>query len=428
MIYFLVFAVETLLFLELLKRVKLVGATHMILIYIIISQFVFVNASFLDYYEDASGMSSYLYNTTQGIILYFGIYVVVYCSSLGLRIQNNKNIQKEILIFISKSKSLQKYLFFGISFLMAVDVMAMDWSYLWFNTTYIYINSPQVLVYLNPLTQTIHAAANFIFIIAVMAFFVNLFQSDWKWAAIWFAPAFWAFWFSLASSSRIIAVLLFSGLVIAYITLNKMKIFACSVLLILSIIGMSAALSGRGGGEFGLSSAFDILYGAFSHNFNISTLLVNFCQGIFVTNDSLLLKPYFTDRYVLGSFSPFPAFIDGFDQIRASDEVRLQRYVPMSAIAEVIHFGPLYVVLFFAFFVICLRQCVNISKQNGLTYAIFTPIIFWIFVSANAYPARNVLRQIFIAIIIMACISGWRKYKMMRGRGIVRHTRRGPLA
>ncbi|MBB3771011.1 hypothetical protein FHS55_001606 [Angulomicrobium tetraedrale] len=411
MLFYLILFVELIMLAELMVRIRLLTSAHLILMYIILSQIVFWSADWLGYEELVDGLpSSFLYFTTEGVLFYFAFFILFYLSTVGIKIKNITKIVDDIRNSINSARSIQYYIFiFCVSFII-IDFIAIDKDVLWKNYRYLFIGGGESLIYSNPITRIAHSTTPILAIVSVFGFFSNLFGRNFRWAMLWFVPALWMVAYATASASRLSAMLMFVPIVLGIVMLRRGRLLVGIVFGLAAVMELGAALWGRGNLEFGISAIPTMLGGALSEGLDLSDYSLNLFQGIFVTSDSLMIGGNFSDRYSLLSMSPFPSFIDGFNNILESDQIRLHLFVPMSALAEVILFGWPYAVVFFGIFAYTVRLSIRLSRKNGVLYILFTPYVFLLFVIANAYPTRNVFRQLVYVLILSVIASlfvGW---------------------
>ncbi len=138
-------------------------------------------------------------------------------------------------------------------------------------------------------------------------------------------------------------------------------------------------------------------------------ILLRICFRVQYRPDGLVVGGGFSEQYKLLSFSPLPSFFDGFDRIPEASEIRLGPVCPMSAVAELANFGPVYwlaysvgyismVAFINSRFVVMRTSPVMVMAANGL-FTIFAIVGF-------TYPLRNVSRM-FVYISFFCCCSLW---------------------
>lgn len=76
-------------------------------------------------------------------------------------------------------------------------------------------------------------------------------------------------------------------------------------------------------------------------------IMVNAFQGAIILDLSLTIPTSYELEYKLLSFSPAPNFIDGFQNVRASNEIRITPFNPMNSFGESLNFGLPFLMAFF---------------------------------------------------------------------------------
>lgn len=406
--------VEMLMLVELSRRIRVVSTAHLVLLYILASQFCFFFADAFDYTGgNVVGIYAHVYDNELGIALYFALFGLFYAATFGLRLSDADEVYSNAISAIRAVAAYQFVLFVPLMLAIAIDAMALDMSMVLSNGQYLLLGTADALVHQNALTEFLRDLFPVVSLVVVFMFFSNLFAGRLGWAVLWLPSALWSLVFFAASASRLLAVLFFVAAILAFILLRSSRIVIVPALLGLVMFSLMMVLAGRGGGEFGLLAIPTMASSVFmGGDWSGADYVFNLFQGIFVTMDGLAVPADFTDQYRLLSLSPLPSFLDGFDAVLATDEIRLHDYVPMSAIAEVIHFGPAYMLVFFGVLAMVVRQTMLVSLSNGVMYLLFTPFVFSLFVSANAYPARNVFRQLVLVLIALVVV---RLFTIRRG-------------
>ena len=158
-------------------------------------------------------------------------------------------------------------------------------------------------------------------------------------------------------------------------------------------------------------------------------LFKNLFQGAVATSDGLLVAGNFSDRYRWLSLSPLPSFVDGFDQIRASDQISLHSFCPMSGVTEVIRFGPLFWAIMIAEYtamVVTINSRFVISRA-GLLPVLCVNLLFTVFtISGFTYPLRNVLRPMVYACIALVLFAFFSKRPLNFEQPLQPSSRLGP--
>ena len=165
-------------------------------------------------------------------------------------------------------------------------------------------------------------------------------------------------------------------------------------------------LSGRGSGFHGFASipfAWDAMVNNPNPNANSNTL-ANIFEGIFVASEVFVGEKFYDEWYKILSISPFPSFIDGFNEIRVGNEVRVHTFVPMGGIAEIIRFGWVYMIIYFGIQVLSIRFVFMILRLYPGAMAILLNMILMLSCYLQfTYSVRTVFR-FYVLVIILGTI------------------------
>jgi hypothetical protein len=176
------------------------------------------------------------------------------------------------------------------------------------------------------------------------------------------------------------------------------------ILILVAAVAFMGALVGRGTDRHGLSALPETIIAPFARPdpFNdISQALMDSCQGIIVTAESLQLTADFDPLYKILAFSPLPSYIDAYGSIREESEHRLHDYVPMSGVGEVYHFGWPYMTLLFIGYIVLIRAHTKIAGKNPAIFILCNLLITVSLYILLAYPLRNALRFYWIALVLV---------------------------
>ena len=220
------------------------------------------------------------------------------------------------------------------------------------------------------------------------------------------AAALTLFYFTLLVSQHSRAAVFFPVMLAINFALLRVKgrTIVIPVLLVVAAISVMGALIGRGTGRHGFSSLLETVTSPFVDYDPIvamSHALMDICQGIIVTIESLQLTPDFSWRYRILPFSPFPSFIDGYSAIREASEYRLHDYVPMSGAGEVYHFGWFFVGLLLFGYIALIRAHTRTAAKNPAIFILCNLLITMSLYILFAYPLRNALRFYWIAVVLV---------------------------
>jgi len=238
-------------------------------------------------------------------------------------------------------------------------------------------------------------------------------------------PATWFLLFEVAGHSRYAAVFLAAFSVSLFVLgTNRTHRFVAFVGLVFAVLAYSAALQGRNLGEHGFLTLGSFFQQAmFSDPAFILRMLTNLFEGVFSVAESFYyVNIELPEPYKLLSFSPLPSFLDGFATNWQNSAVRLDTYVPMGALGELLLFGTGYLVFYFATVALALFLTVMALRRGmfltgNLMALVFTIATFMQF----SYSVRTSYRffLICIATFLLAAIVDHRRRAILR-----RHTRR----
>lgn len=238
-------------------------------------------------------------------------------------------------------------------------------------------------------------------------------------------PATWFLLFEVAGHSRYAAVFLAAFSVSLFVLgTNRTHRFVAFVGLVFAVLAYSAALQGRNLGEHGFLTLGSFFQQAmFSDPAFILRMLTNLFEGVFSVAESFYyVNIELPEPYKLLSFSPLPSFLDGFATNWQNSAVRLDTYVPMGALGELLLFGTGYLVFYFATVALALFLTVMALRRGmfltgNLMALVFTIATFMQF----SYSVRTSYRffLICIATFLLAAIVDHRRRAILR-----RQTRR----
>lgn len=233
-------------------------------------------------------------------------------------------------------------------------------------------------------------------------------------------PATWFLLFEISGHSRYAAVFLAAFSVSLFVLGTSRTLrFVALIGLVVSVLAYSAALQGRNLGEHGFLTLDSFFQQAvFSDPAFILRMLTNLFEGVFSVAESFYyLNIDLPEPYKLLSFSPLPSFVDGFASNWQSSAVRLDTYVPMGALGELLLFGTGYLTFYFVTVAIALFLTVMALRRGmflagNLMALLFTIATFLQF----SYSVRTSYRffLICIAIFLLAAIISRRRRAMLR--------------
>lgn len=303
-------------------------------------------------------------------------------------------------------------LFIFIHFILFLIVA--DWETLWSYKVYLssIVDQRMFQFFGSTLSETIIRSALAVAILSSVCFCLssNMGSPILKVVSAFYSLFYYLFFFSEHSRAAVL-VPAFIGMNYFVMRPNVRK-YLVPVFTIIFFFTLASAGEGRGHSEHGFASIPSNFSRYFSENIGDESLsvVVNLCEGIFSTAESLQIKAPFNSQYKILTFSPLPSFIDGFSDIRKSSEHRLHAYVPMSGIGEAINFGwPAFVLLILIYFLL-IRSHSAIAKTYPTLFLLCNFLILFSLYHLLAYPLRNGLRFAWIAwfIILIGRLRGRR--------------------
>nr|WP_314259172.1 hypothetical protein [uncultured Devosia sp.] len=399
-------AIEVLLLIKARRRIHVLSVFDLIALYIMACQLAYYLAPFMPIVDiNAAGqLRSHLHFNDEGLLLYFWIFVCCHAATLGLTIapaQDAIGVGRQAIA--RQERWLGPVLLTCVG-LALVNMASIDGEALWYNNRYLMLSSTTGLAIDNGVTALVQALSLFIGVIAGFGLVVAMCNGR-RGLALGFAiVVLWYLLMGLANAGRAAAVYCFVIAAVAGVMAQRHRAAVVVGAVGLALLALLMALSGRASGEFGIA----VLPGTFTATIAAAPELLlavfgNLTQGIFVTNDGFLLNPQHPELYKLLSFSPLPSALDGFDEIRRIQGVRLHDWVPMSAITEVIAFGPLHAAAAMLSLMLGMRLSLLAAGRGHVLVSVLAGTwIFLIFVQASAYPLRNVFRQ---ELMILALLS-----------------------
>ena len=216
----------------------------------------------------------------------------------------------------------------------------------------------------------------------------------------------WHWLFEFAGHSRYAAMMPIAMGGVYAIMADKKNPFIIIPFFLVGGVTLFMMLSGRGSGFHGFESipyAWDAMVNNPNPNANSNTL-ANIFEGIFVVSEVFVGEKYYDEWYKILSISPFPSFIDGFNEIRVGNEVRVHTFVPMGGIAEIIRFGPLYMAIYFGIQVLAIRYVFMILRLYPGAMAILLNMILLLSCYLQfTYSVRTVFR-FYVLVLILGTI------------------------
>lgn len=401
--------IELILLIEAHVRVGAICAAKLLMLYILMSQFVFwfgLKLGF-DQRPGPEALFSFIYIPDTVVQVYFITFLIAYASTIGIHAARERDLPIAFSSILRRHRTFILAALLLLYLLALLHLGAMNKTVLISNNRYLALLSSDDLAMNNTITRTISNLFPILSICGVMIASVAFLCGDYKLGYGSLPLCVWYFFLSVANGSRHAAVLLAVPAILAAVLAQRRRAILVGVFGILSFFAIFLALKTRYNRQFGLSALPGIFLGIADMRIDdLQVVVANIFQGIFITGDGLSITGEHALTYKLLSFSPLPAFLDHFDQIRELQEIRLHFFVPMSAVTEVVRFGVVYWVVAGISLGLALRlNLLALRAGHRIASTISTAWIALIFIQANAYPLRNVYRQLLLAILFLLMLG-----------------------
>jgi hypothetical protein len=328
--------------------------------------------------------------------------------SLILCVPNSKVSIREQVKSIRVSETFLYLTVVGMLVFEAIYASIIRWDIVWYNSTYLQMTSEDVLRSPNALYRTLQQMFALAGLAAVgMAVFV-LSVRKWALGAILVPIAMWHVVYSVAAHSRVATLYIGIAAILTFL-LTRNRILPI-ILGISALFVTSSVLWGRITNFHGLSS-LSMFWVNIKNYFDVIgfELIGNLFEGMFVTSEYFSRTFLYAGVYKNLSLSPLLSFIDGFDSIRELYEIKLQYWVPNSAVSEILSFGTGYAIIFFGTQLVAGRLSARLmSTRPGLVALLVNSYIFFSSIQQFTYSTRTVYRS-FVYTIIACIILGWLK-------------------
>lgn len=406
MILVLCLALEFMMLINLVVRVRNLCAPLLVIAYCAMSQILYYNADLFGYPQISGpeSLGSYYYLRNEGVAVYFLISLLSFMSSWGIKAQH-LDIRARIGEIIVHSKIITGRLSVAVICANLIVWALIDYPDFWYHTAYstsgliLHDGVFGILEKMRPIFAFLSIAL-FHFSITnrqmVRSFILSIFS------ALYIALA-------LSGSSRVAVVLIVSSGFFSFIAYRRSGLLLLILHLIVAYASLVAVIYGRGGQEFGLYAIPGFFIdGLTSRNGSNLLALYNLFQGINVTMDGFALAPNYDPKYALFSLSPLPSSIDGFDVLLQRYEVRLGLFVPVGGITEAYYFGwPIFLTVV-AVIMAASRVTVRAAAKGRVIWSALSTLIFFaMFVMLGAYPLRNSFRQFLMIVMIDVALRIW---------------------
>jgi len=335
------------------------------------------------------------------LLVYTVIIITALLSSYGLKKDSN---QSKPIITIN---ALPMIILFSVFFfvLISIHFFFLDKQLLLSGNKYLGLNNPSALLLPENISRILHFLIKPIGLISfvLFAFFFAIRQRFL--AGIFLILSSYPLLIVFVQNSRWLPMILVIGLIIFHLYSSRGRIFYKLFLLSLTVLFYLKAMIGRNTRFQGLVDTFEIikkieLEMIFIY---ISGVFLNAFQGAINLANTFNLEPMYPLSYKLTSFSPFPSFIDNYDQIAQTAKIPLARFVPVNAFGEALSFGLGYFIVFLFSIFIWLRFTSKFVLSRNNIFSVFViGFSFWITMQQSQYSFRTSFRQ--MIIISVLCI------------------------
>lgn len=296
--------------------------------------------------------------------------------------------KKKKIIFLVK---------FGLVVVLSLNVMhffSMDWHVLWLNYDYQAIKTPDDVGIDDWFFRIYHFALRVLGIIFAVA--VSYFYVKKERVALLLAGFSFLYFLliELVSNSRLAPIYMVVAFLGYFYFKGRVKLWKVVLAFLATYFLYIRVLYGRNYDSQGLSvllEAFDDI--DFFQIYMAYGLIANLAEGFVNFANSVLLHASFAPSYKLLSFSPFPSFVDGFNQLLDVEEVRVNAFVPMGSFGEAYHFGFVFFLLYLAIIFWSLVMSHRVYAAGSRFFGLLIAVVFaWNFMYSFGYPLRNVVR------------------------------------
>lgn len=278
-----------------------------------------------------------------------------------------------------------------------------DKSLLWSNDTYLLIANPTNLGLMSVASKMLHFILPFIGLFSFAGFSYWKIRRKIVLANASLILALYPFIWALAQNSRWAPLFLVVAFIIFFF--NKRQILTFSNLLFFSflLLVFLKVLIGRNTSYQGIAGIIPTLAMISFDELNkiIFGMLSNLFQGAQNFANAAQVEPIYSQSYMLLALSPFISAIDGYENIRQSNQVMINLFAPINAFAEVWHFGFVYISVFSVGIIFWLRQTTKLwlRDKDLLSFILLLQSYFVIF-ALSQYSTRTTWRIILIVSIV----------------------------
>lgn len=399
---------------EMRRRLQGFNAPEVASWYLWISQIVYLNGDFFLAGSATGNWETFSYiHHPERLIFYYTCVVVMFSLStfkVGRLNTSISELRQSMQVIMEKVVAFQPLMAGIITVLIVTQMAVLNWDIVLGNSTYLLLASFEATKVGKGAGTLIQSCVSYSSLISAMFLAISVNRRFSPTAMIWFVAFLWQVCFQIAGCSRSGAMFTAIFIIFDGLFAKRTRVVRTVALVVAAVWFYSAALAGRGFGEFGLTALPGILASPlYLEGQEWVNMVSSICQGAFITGDGLDYTANFNPIYKMLSFSPFPSAIDHFSSYLDLYQIRLSAFVPMGAQTEVIFFGPLYTALFWGtIFALC-RSLVKNKAYLGIFYHFSSAFFMAIFMSSGAYPTRNVYRTFFLLLVIGLVMANRRR-------------------
>jgi hypothetical protein len=276
--------------------------------------------------------------------------------------------------------------------------LRVNWSIAWSTSQYLALNNSVYIMSGLPGGQTALVLLPVAGILAASAAALNLAHNDRGWTIAFAILVLFPFLYEVGAHSRVGAVFPFVFIVTLRLLSSKPRWLLTAVSSSAVVIFILSALAGRATGSHGLSSIPNIpaLLATSDASF-LNTFLPNVFEGALSLAESKMVFASYPAIFKILSLMPTPSFLDGFDEIQRSYQVRLSIYAPLSGFVEAQNFGFVYFSVFCLLIFASIRIVFRVSRINRPMFMFANLFLFLGVYALSAYPVRNGMKFFWIA-------------------------------
>lgn len=291
------------------------------------------------------------------------------------------------------------------AFLMLIHLNYMNLNLLWMNNQYKLLSNATALQL--PLAASLINVLAGIFAIVLLIIIILLIKSGRYFMAIGLLPMFlYFFTLKIAANSRWGPLIVASSIPFLYKRGSLKSMLLIFFTAFFSLMFFLGVLFGRNGGTN--TQGISAIYSNISNGINGAAFLFPKILGSTFSgawNFDLTLQKFdsktvvYDAEYKLLAFSPLPSTLDGYDEIKDRNILKILSYAPVGAFGELYYFGILYFLLFLLFLFFSLRFCNRVVIKHNLLGILVVSPFYLFFLKIQEYPIRNSFRYILLALV-----------------------------